>query len=493
MLRDILNAHSVLIIDGDWFDLPEDAISMQLTDLLFDSRRPPELVITLSVTEEKMLSRMLDKDAIEAEYQRLMDKLRQEKAQKRAEDRETKLQELQADEDKSPEDIEQEMFNWDKDRDEEEANEDDPDAPNLEAMLEEQKEKLVEARNTQADFVDEFVEKVTEKKVPVVRIDGNLEVERVNLRILNELKPYIKLRNSMFERAQVVDLKPEEVKFYENSYLYTLSKYGYRSLFDIARPDMTKNFPLLYRDQLYFFGDADEKAEFMKTPDVYCKRPSVPKDVYLKPVCFVLGTPSCGKSSACEKISKRTGMVHLKVEEIIPQFIDSNSTLGQDLRDQIKRGQMASEDLLVRIIVKRTQFADCVERGYLLEDFPKTVSQATQLAECGIIPDYVFYLNMYSEYCYSRIDALSKTEFMYDTRVFSERLTRHLKENPGVMSYYEKHFGNIKYINGLKSKWFIEDSMIGFIRDSINAKANFARDILDKTKACSLECINIDR
>ena len=87
-------------------------------------------------------------------------------------------------------------------------------------MLNEEREKLIEARTTQEEQLAEFVERVAEKKVPVVNIDGNLEIERVHLRILNDLKPYIEDRNSMFERSQIVDLKPAEVKFYENSYLY---------------------------------------------------------------------------------------------------------------------------------------------------------------------------------------------------------------------------------------------------------------------------------
>jgi adenylate/nucleoside-diphosphate kinase len=298
VFRSILNAHSVLIIDGDWFDLPEDSVAMGYTDLLFDSRRPPELVIHLSVSEEKMLERLLDRNTIEGEYQELVDKRNEEKRQKREEDREAKLVELREDEEKTPEQIDEEIEEWDRQRDEEEKDEDDPDAPNLETMLEEQKEKLVESRNTQSDFLEEFLEKVGERKVPLVKVNGDLEIDRVHLRILSDLKPYMEDRNSMFERAQVIDLKAEEVKFYENSYLHSLSKYGNRSLFDISVPDMNKNNPLLYRDQLYFFYNEDEKAEFLRRPDVYSKSASVPKDVWLKPVCFVLGTPSSGKTSA---------------------------------------------------------------------------------------------------------------------------------------------------------------------------------------------------
>jgi YHS domain-containing protein len=103
----------------------------------------------------------------------------------------------------------------------------------------------------------------------------------------------------MLERMQVMELKPTPSKptenpclAFERSYLYSHSKYGYRSPFNIARPDMNKMFSVLYRDKLYFFANEDEKNLFMMTPDIYCRNPTVPKDVWLKPTCFVIGTPS---------------------------------------------------------------------------------------------------------------------------------------------------------------------------------------------------------
>ena len=186
-------------------------------------------------------------------------------------------------------------------------------------------------------------------------------------------------------------------------------------------------------------------------------------------------------------------MVHLKLEDIIPEFIESECDLGEKLRECIKSGEEVSEELLVEMISKRVQYSDCIKNGYMLEDFPKTQNQAKMLTQKGIVPDLVFYLNMFSEYCYSRVENLSSTEFMYEDRVLSERLTRHLLENPGVMGFYEKNYGNILYINGLKSKWYVEDTLIAHITNSINSKSTFARNILDSSKACALQYINVDR
>lgn len=493
VFKGIFDTKSVLVIDGDWFDLPEDEIATEFTDLLFNSRRAPELVISLSVSEENMLTRLLDKDTIEAKYQELVEQRNEEKRKQREQDRAEKLEELKQDEEKPQEEIDQEMEEWDKERDEQEAEDDDPDAPNLEAMLEEEKEKLVENRNTHTEFIEGFEEKVSEMKVPVVKVNGDLEIERVYLRILAQIKSYFEERNSMYERSQVVDLKAEEVKFYENSYLFSQSKYGYRSLFDIARPDFTKQYSLIYRDQLYFFTTQDEKDQFKISPEVYCKNEAVPKDVLIKPTAFVLGAPASGKSTICQQISKRTSMVHIKIEDLVPEFIEAESDLGERLREEVKRGEQISDFILVSMISLRVQYSDCVRYGYLLEDFPKTADQAAILGDFGIIPDYVFYLEMDSEKCYDRVKSLSTTEFMYENRVMAERLDQHFTYKARVIGHYEHKYGNVQYINGLKSKWFVQEKILTHIRNSIACKSKFARDIPDPKKACALEHINFNR
>ena len=44
------------------------------------------------------------------------------------------------------------------------------------------------------------------------------------------------------------------------------------------------------------------------------------------------------------------------------------------------------------------------------------------LTSNGIVPNVIFYIDMYLEICYERVESLSNTEFMYDPRVFSQKL-----------------------------------------------------------------------
>jgi len=93
-MKMILDSNKGLVIDGTW-DLPEDTtVTQPLHDLLFESRRVPEIVIILKCKEQATFQRMIDAVSIKAEYDRLMKERAEKRKLQREEDREAKLKEL---------------------------------------------------------------------------------------------------------------------------------------------------------------------------------------------------------------------------------------------------------------------------------------------------------------------------------------------------------------------------------------------------------------
>ena len=69
LFNQLLQAEEATVYDLDWFDIPEEgagAVATPISELLFESRRPPEVVVELKVSQQKMLERLLDKDGIQA-------------------------------------------------------------------------------------------------------------------------------------------------------------------------------------------------------------------------------------------------------------------------------------------------------------------------------------------------------------------------------------------------------------------------------------------
>lgn len=73
----------------------------------------------------------------------------------------------------------------------------------------------------------------------------------------------------MIERQLAQPLKPEEVKFFEKSYIYKHSKYGVNSPLSLSQPTKTKRNAVLYRERIYFLSNADEQQRFLKEPSKF--------------------------------------------------------------------------------------------------------------------------------------------------------------------------------------------------------------------------------
>ena len=67
--------------------MPEGLISQTLQDLLFESRRVPEIVVILKCKEQSTFKRMIDTNSIKAEFDALMKARAEERDRSRQEDR----------------------------------------------------------------------------------------------------------------------------------------------------------------------------------------------------------------------------------------------------------------------------------------------------------------------------------------------------------------------------------------------------------------------
>lgn len=114
VMKMIFDSSKGYVIDGCWRDLPEGVIGQSLQDLLFESRRVPEIVVILKCKEAATFKRIINSDAIKAEYDRLMELRAAERKKVRDEERVKRLAELKADEEKTPDDVAAEMQKWEE-------------------------------------------------------------------------------------------------------------------------------------------------------------------------------------------------------------------------------------------------------------------------------------------------------------------------------------------------------------------------------------------
>lgn len=90
---------------------------------------------------------------------------------------------------------------------------------------------------------------------------------------------------------------------------------------------------------------------------------------------ILLGAPGAGKGTQATCICTKYGIPHISTGDIFRQNIKDKTELGLEAEGYIHKGLLVPDELTLRIIKERLSHEDC-SNGYLLDGFPRTISQA---------------------------------------------------------------------------------------------------------------------
>ena len=96
---------------------------------------------------------------------------------------------------------------------------------------------------------------------------------------------------------------------------------------------------------------------------------------------IILGAPGSGKGSQCKWITRDYNVPHISTGDILRKNIADGTVLGQKAKGYIDQGALVPDELVIDILKARLQEEDCKEKGFLLDGFPRTISQAEALEE----------------------------------------------------------------------------------------------------------------
>jgi len=97
------------------------------------------------------------------------------------------------------------------------------------------------------------------------------------------------------------------------------------------------------------------------------------------PLCIVLiGPPACGKGTTSRYLAEQLGILAISSGEMLREEVSNQTELGRLAKEYIDSGLLVPEDLVVDMIRERIKREDC-KRGFILDGFPRTKSQAETL------------------------------------------------------------------------------------------------------------------
>lgn len=93
-----------------------------------------------------------------------------------------------------------------------------------------------------------------------------------------------------------------------------------------------------------------------------------------------MGPPGAGKGTQAETIVNEFGIPHISTGDAFRLAIKQGTPVGMKAKEYMDQGLLVPDDVTVGIVRERLQQPDCA-KGFLLDGFPRTLSQAESLDE----------------------------------------------------------------------------------------------------------------
>jgi len=176
---------------------------------------------------------------------------------------------------------------------------------------------------------------------------------------------------------------------------------------------------------------------------------------------MLVGKPVSGKGTQAALISRKYGLPHISLGDMLRAEMTSGTELGKKVDAKVRGGELLPDDLVMSILKRRLAQDDCMRSGYILDGFPRTASQAEAMEQEGVTVDVILLLDRSDEDAlfWSRGRASDpKTGIIYHTvlnpppdEAVAGRLIRRSDDDLSVAARRMKDFSNS--FDGVYGRW----------------------------------------
>jgi len=191
---------------------------------------------------------------------------------------------------------------------------------------------------------------------------------------------------------------------------------------------------------------------------------------------ILFGPPGAGKGTQAKLLTERFGLAHISTGDILRNEVKNNTELGRQAKGYMESGKLVPDSLVTEMVKKRLKDQD-LQKGFILDGFPRTEAQAKALDEIlkgGI--DKAFYLSTSEKVVIQRLTGRRvcpkcgtnyhllnmppKKDMICDQcsvalyqrpddneETVRNRLNVYLKESSAVLDYYKKQ-GKLEDVSG---------------------------------------------
>ena len=117
---------------------------------------------------------------------------------------------------------------------------------------------------------------------------------------------------------------------------------------------------------------------------------------------ILLGPPGAGKGTQADLICKLCNIPKISTGDMLREAVLSGSDLGKKVSNILDTGGLVSDEIIGSLIENRLTKPDCIN-GSLFDGVPRTLGQATKLADMGISFTHVIEITVQDEVIVNRM------------------------------------------------------------------------------------------
>ncbi|MBR6400232.1 MAG: adenylate kinase [Firmicutes bacterium] len=116
----------------------------------------------------------------------------------------------------------------------------------------------------------------------------------------------------------------------------------------------------------------------------------------------LIGCPGAGKGTQAKKLSKHFDIAHISTGDLLREQMKLGTELGKKVSEIMNAGGLVSDDIVSAMLAERIKADDC-KKGYILDGYPRNVSQAEGLSAITGELDKVICFNVDDEIIVDRM------------------------------------------------------------------------------------------